>query len=570
MRPLARITGRKPPERQKGGRQPSTDTPEHHPILQMTRRVRRDDTVPKVLISDKLSPRAVDIFEARGVEVDVKTGLDPAELAAIIGEYDGLAIRSATKVTDEILAVADNLTIVGRAGIGVDNVDIPAATARGVVVMNTPHGNAVTTAEHAISMILALARQIPAANESTQAGKWEKSRFMGTEITGKTLGLVGCGNIGSIVADRAQGLKMKVIAYDPFLTPEHARRIGVEKVELDELLAAADVITLHTPLTDQTRNILSADALNRTRAGVRIVNCARGGLIDELALAAALANGHVAGAALDVFETEPARENPLFGMENVIATPHLGASTTEAQEKVALQVAEQMADFLVNGAVTNALNMASVSAEEAPILKPYMELGRKLGAFLGQVENPDLTSVSIEFDGKAAGLNPDPVVASTVAGLLGPVMDSVNMVNAAALAASNGIALSTVRHERRCDYETLLRVTVTYGGNTRTIAGTLVGGDKARIVEVQSIPVEADFPDTLLYLRNYDKPGFIGDLGSLCGRHGINIATFHLGRREEGGEAIALVEIDQQIDADVMAELRGLPQVVRADLLHFA
>ncbi|MEL0197784.1 MAG: phosphoglycerate dehydrogenase, partial [Rhodobiaceae bacterium] len=316
----------------------------------MTRRVRRDDTVPKVLISDKLSPRAVDIFEARGVEVDVKTGLDPAELAAIIGEYDGLAIRSATKVTEEILAAADNLTIVGRAGIGVDNVDIPAATARGVVVMNTPHGNAVTTAEHAISMILALARQIPAANESTQAGKWEKSRFMGTEITGKTLGLVGCGNIGSIVADRAQGLKMKVIAYDPFLTPEHARRIGVEKVELDELLAAADVITLHTPLTDQTRNILSADALNKTRAGVRIVNCARGGLIDELALAAALANGHVAGAALDVFETEPARENPLFGMENVIATPHLGASTTEAQEKVALQVAEQMADFLVNGA----------------------------------------------------------------------------------------------------------------------------------------------------------------------------------------------------------------------------
>ena len=526
--------------------------------------------MPKVLISDKLSPRAVDIFEARGVEVDVKTGLDPADLAAIIGEYDGLAIRSATKVTGDILAAADNLKIVGRAGIGVDNVDIPAATARGVVVMNTPHGNAVTTAEHAISMILALARQIPAANESTQAGKWEKSRFMGTEITGKTLGLIGCGNIGSIVADRAQGLKMKVVAYDPFLTPETARRIGVEKVELDDLLAAAEFITLHTPLTDQTRNILSADALNRTRPGVRIVNCARGGLIDELALAAALANGHVAGAALDVFETEPARENPLFGMENVIATPHLGASTTEAQEKVALQVAEQMADFLVNGAVTNALNMASVSAEEAPILKPYMELGRKLGAFLGQVESPDLTSVSIEFDGKAAGLNPDPVVASTVAGLLGPVMDSVNMVNAAALAASNGIALSTVRHERRCDYETLLRVTVTYGGGTRTIAGTLVGGDKARIVEVQSIPVEADFPDTLLYLRNYDKPGFIGDLGSLCGRHGINIATFHLGRREAGGEAIALVEIDQQIDADVMAELRGLPQVVRADLLHFA
>ena len=526
--------------------------------------------MPKVLISDKLSPRAVDIFEARGVDVDVKPGMTPEELIACIGDYDGLAIRSATKVTPEILAAAPNLRVIGRAGIGVDNVDIPEATARGVVVMNTPYGNAVTTAEHAISMILALARQIPAANESTQAGKWEKSRFMGTEITGKTLGIIGCGNIGSIVADRAQGLKMKVMSFDPFLTSEHARRIGVEKVELDELLAAADVISLHTPLTDQTRNILSADALNKTRAGVRIVNCARGGLVDELALAAALSSGHVAGAALDVFETEPARENPLFGMENVIATPHLGASTTEAQEKVALQVAEQMADFLVSGAVTNALNMASVTAEEAPILSPYMALGRKLGAFLGQVESRGLNAVSIEFDGRAASLNPDPVVASTVAGLLGPVMDSVNMVNAATTAASNGIAISTVRHDRRCDYETLLRVTVSYDGGSRTIAGTLVGGDKARIVEVQSIAVEADFPDTLLYLRNYDKPGFIGDLGSLCGRHGINIATFHLGRREEGGEAIALVEIDQQIDADVMAELRGLDQVVRADLLHFA
>ncbi len=472
--------------------------------------------MPKVLISDKLSPRAADILSERGVEVDVKPGLAPEELAAIIGDYDGLAIRSATKVTADILAAAPNLKVVGRAGIGVDNVDIPAATARGVVVMNTPFGNAVTTAEHAISMILALARQIPAANESTQAGKWEKSRFMGTEITGKTLGVIGCGNIGSIVADRAQGLKMKVVGFDPFLTPEHARRIGIEKVELDELLAVADVITLHTPLTEQTRNILSAD-----------------------------------------------------GMENVIATPHLGASTTEAQEKVALQVAEQMADFLVNGAVTNALNMASVTAEEAPILRPYMGLGRKLGAFLGQVESPGITAISIEFDGKAAALNPDPVVASTVAGLLGPVMDSVNMVNAATTAAANGIAVSTVRHDRRCDYETLLRVTVAYEGGHRTIAGTLVGGDKPRIVEVQDIAVEADFPDTLLYLRNYDKPGFIGDLGSLCGRHDINIATFHLGRKEAGGEAIALVEIDGQIDAAVMGELRGLKQVVRADMLHF-
>ena len=525
--------------------------------------------MPKVLISDKLSPAAADIFRDRGVDVDVKPGLAPDELAAIIGDYDGLAIRSATKVTADILAKATNLKVVGRAGIGVDNVDIPAATASGVVVMNTPFGNAITTAEHAITMMLSLARQIPAANDSTQAGKWEKSRFMGTEITGKTLGVIGCGNIGAIVADRAQGLKMKVVAFDPFLTPEHARRIGVEKVELDELLPVADFITLHTPLTDQTRNILSADALNRTKKGVRIVNCARGGLVDELALRAAMESGHVAGAALDVFEVEPVRDNPLFGMENFVATPHLGASTTEAQEKVALQIAEQMADYLVKGAVTNALNMASVSAEEAPILGPYMGLGRKLGAFLGQVDTSGLSSISIEFDGKAAGLNPDPVVASTVAGLLGPVMDSVNMVNAAAIAASNGIAVSTVRHDRRCDYETLLRVTAIYDGGTRTIAGTLVGGDKARIVEVQDIAIEADFPERLLYLRNYDKPGFIGDLGSLCGRHGINIATFHLGRKEAGGEAIALVEIDQEMDASTMGELRKLDQVVRADLLQF-
>ena len=526
--------------------------------------------MPKVLISDKLSPEAAAIFERRGVEVDVKPGLSVEELTAIIGDYDGLAIRSATKVTAALLDHAPQLKVVGRAGIGVDNVDIAAATARGVVVMNTPYGNAVTTAEHAITMMLTLARQIPMANASTQAGKWEKSRFMGTEITGKTLGLIGCGNIGSIVADRAQGLRMKVIGFDPFMSPEHARETGIEKVEMDELLAQADFISLHTPLTDQTRNILSADALNRTKKGVRIINCARGGLVDELALAAALGSGHVAGAALDVFESEPATDNVLFGLENVVATPHLGASTLEAQEKVALQVAEQMSDYLVNGAVTNALNMASVSAEEAPILRPYMELGGKLGAFLGQVESVGISSVRIEFDGKAAGLNPEPVVASTVAGLLGPVMASVNMVNATAVAATNGIAVSTVRHERRCDYETLLRVTISHDSGSRTIAGTLVGGDKARIVEVQDIPVESGFPDTLLYLRNYDKPGFIGDLGSLCGRHDINIATFHLGRREEGGEAIALVEIDSAIGPSVMAELRELKQVVRVDQLHFS
>ncbi len=335
------------------------------------------------------------------------------------------------------------------------------------------------------------------------------------------------------------------------------------------MLRRADFITLHTPLTDATRNIISADALNRSKAGVRIINCARGGLVDELALAAALSTGHVAGAALDVFADEPAKDNVLFGMENVIATPHLGASTVEAQEKVALQIADQMADFLVDGAVSNALNMASVSAEEAPVLRPYMALGQKLGEFLGQVENDGLATVTVEFDGKAARLNPEPVVASTLSGLLGSAMESVNMVNATATATANGIAVSTVRHDRRCDYETLLRVTVSHAGGERTIAGTLVGGDKARIIEVQHIPVESDFPSNLLYLRNYDKPGFIGDLGSLCGAHGINIATFHLGRKMAGGEAIALVEIDGVMSEDMLTELRGLKQVVRADFLHF-
>jgi len=436
--------------------------------------------------------------------------------------------------------------------------------------MNTPFGNSVTTAEHAITMMLSLTRQIPQAHMSTIAGKWEKSKFLGTEISGKRLGLIGCGNIGAIVADRAQGLKMRVLGFDPFLTPERAKQLGIEKVELDELLAKADFITLHTPLTDSTRNIISADALQKTKKGVRIINCARGGLIDETALCAALHSGHVAGAALDVFAEEPARENILFDAPNLIATPHLGASTLEAQEKVALQVAEQLADYLVNGAVTNALNMASVTAEEAPILQPYMTLGRLLGSFLGQIATPDIQSVRLEFDGKAAHLNEAPVLASTLAGLLGPKMDSVNMVNAAAVASSNGVNVATVRHDRRCDYESMLRVTIGFDGGERTIAGTLVGGNKPRLVEVQDIAVEAEFRENMLYLRNYDKPGFIGALGAVFGDVGLNIATFHLGRKQAGGEAIALIEIDGKIDNLALETVRGLEQVVRADRLSFA
>ncbi|MGC6411326.1 MAG: phosphoglycerate dehydrogenase [Candidatus Puniceispirillaceae bacterium] len=527
-------------------------------------------TAPRVLISDKLAPKAVEILEQAGLNVDFKPGLSADELLAIIKDYDGLAIRSATKVTQEVLAAAPHLRVVGRAGIGVDNVDIKAATAAGVVVMNTPHGNSVTTAEHAIAMMMALTRQIPHAHISTTASKWEKSKFMGTEITGKKLGIIGCGNIGAIVAERAQGLKMKVMGFDPFLTPDRALQLGIEKVELDQLLGEADFITLHTPLTDATRNILSADALNKTKKGVRIINCARGGLIDELALCAALHNGHVAGAALDVFVEEPAKDNPLFEAPNFIATPHLGASTTEAQEKVALQIAEQIADYLMNGAVTNALNMASVSAEEAPVLKPYMDLARDLGRFLGQVDMADLSAVQIEFEGRAAALKEEPVLASALAGLLGPKMDSVNMVNAASVAHSAGIAVASVKHDRRCDYETMLRITANFKEGARTIAGTLVGGNKPRIIEVQGISVESDFPSSLLYVRNYDKPGFIGALGSLLSDMQLNIATFHLGRKDEGGEAIALIEVDGELADEALAAIQALPQVVRADHLHFA
>src|SRR3954468_23874452 len=454
--------------------------------------------MPKVLISDKMDPRAAQIFRERGVEVDEITGKTPEELKAMIGQYDGLAIRSATKVTKEVLEAATNLKVVGRAGIGVDNVDIPAASAKGVVVMNTPFGNSITTAEHAIALMFALARDLPEADKSTQAGKWEKNRFMGVEMTNKTLGLIGAGNIGSIVADRALGLKMKVVAYDPFLTPDRALEIGIEKVELDELLKRADFITLHTPLTDGTRNILSRENLAKTKKGVRIVNCARGGLIDEAALKEGLDSGHIGGAALDVFVTEPAKESPLFGTPNFISTPHLGASTTEAQVNVAIQVAEQMADFLVSGGVTNALNMPSLSAEEAPRLKPYMALAEKLGSLVGQLAHDALSGISIECEGAAAELNQKPITGAVLAGLMRVHSDTVNMVNAPFLAKERGLDVREVRHEREGVYHTLVRVSVQTQTGDRSVAGTLFGNKAPRLVELFGVKIEADLAGDML------------------------------------------------------------------------
>lgn len=526
-------------------------------------------TKPRVLISDKMDPNAARIFEERGCDVDVITGETPEQLIARIGEYDGLAIRSSTKVTKEVLAAATNLKVIGRAGIGVDNVDIPTASAQGVVVMNTPFGNSITTAEHAIALMMALARQIPEANARTQAGEWPKNGFMGVEVTGKTLGLIGAGNIGSIVASRALGLKMKVVAYDPFLTEDRAVELGVEKVDLDTLLSRADFISLHTPLTDQTRNILSRERLENAKPGLRIVNCARGGLIDEVALKDLLDSGHIAGAALDVFEVEPVKEHPLFGTPNFICTPHLGASTNEAQVNVALQVAEQLSDFLVNGGVTNALNMPSLSAEEAPKLKPYMGLAEKLGSLVGQLAHGNLTQISIEREGAAAELGGKPIEAAVLAGLMKCYSDTVNMVNAPFLAKERGLDVRSIRHEREGAYNTLIRVTVATSQGDRSVAGTLFGSGNPRLVEIFGIGIEAELAGHMLYIVNEDAPGFIGRIGTLMGENGINIGNFNLGRRDAGSEAILLLSVDQPISDDVIKQACALEGVKVVKALEF-
>jgi D-3-phosphoglycerate dehydrogenase len=526
-------------------------------------------TKPKVLISDKMDPNAARIFAEMGCDVDVITGETPEQLIARIGEYDGLAIRSSTRVTKEILDAATNLKVIGRAGIGVDNVDIPYASGKGVVVMNTPFGNSITTAEHAIALMFALARQIPEANAQTQAGLWPKNGFMGVEVTGKTLGLIGAGNIGSIVASRALGLKMKVVAYDPFLTPERAVEMGVEKADLDTLLAKADFITLHTPLTNETRNILSKENLLKTKKGVRVINCARGGLVDEAALKELMDAGHVAGAALDVFETEPAKDSPLFGTPNFICTPHLGASTTEAQVNVALQVAEQMADFLVNGGVTNALNVPSLSAEEAPRLKPYMALAEKLGSLVGQLTTGAVPRISIHAEGAASELNAKPIVAAVLAGFMRTQSDTVNMVNAPFLAKERGMEVREVKTEKAGDYHTLVRVSVKTDAGERSVAGTLFSNAEPRLVELFGIKVEAELAGDMLYIVNEDAPGFIGRIGTLLGENGINIGTFNLGRREAGGEAVLLLSVDSPVTGTVLETARKLPGVKKVMALKF-
>ena len=522
---------------------------------------------PKVLVSDKLSETAVQIFRDRGIDVDFEPALgkDKDALLAKIGDYDGLAIRSATKVTDKLLEAATNLKVVGRAGIGTDNVDKVAASKKGVIVMNTPFGNMITTAEHAIAMMFAVARQIPEASASTHAGKWEKSKFMGVELTGKTLGVIGAGNIGSIVCDRAVGLKMKVVAYDPFLTEEKAGKMGVEKVELDDLLARADFITLHVPLIDATRNILSRENLAKTKTGVRIVNCARGGLVDEEALAELLKSGHVAGAAFDVFSVEPATENPLFNLPNVVCTPHLGAATTEAQENVALQVAEQMSNYLLDGAVENALNMPSMTAEEAKVMGPWVTLAESLGAFIGQVTDEAIETLNITFDGVASDMNLNALEAAVVAGIMRSVNPDVNMVSAPVIAKDRGIQISKTTQDASGVFDGFIKLDIQTVEKYRTIAGTVFSDGKPRFIQIKGITIDSEIGDHMLYTTNKDVPGIIGKLGTLLAEHEENIANFTLGRAASGGDAIAMTFLDSPLkDSTKQALLdSGLFQQVR-------
>ena len=526
---------------------------------------------PRVLVSDQLSETAVQIFRDRGVEVDFMPdlGKDKEALLAVIKDYDGLAIRSATKATEKLIEAATNLKVIGRAGIGVDNVDIPAASRKGIIVMNTPFGNSITTAEHAIAMMFAVARQLPEANASTHAGKWEKSKFMGIEITSKTLGIIGAGNIGSIVASRAIGLKMRVIAFDPFLSEKRAAEMGVEKVELDELFRRSDFITLHTPMTDKTRGIINADAFAKMKDGVRIINCARGGLIVEKDLVAALKSGKVAGAGIDVFEVEPATDNELFNMPNVVCTPHLGASTTEAQENVALQVAEQMADYLVNGAVSNAINMPSITAEEAPRLKPFVKLAEVLGAFVGQMTDEPIKEVEILFDGSVSQMNVQALRSAALAGLIRAQVADVNMVSAPIMVKERGITVSETKRDKTGVFDGYIKLTVVTDKRSRSVAGTCFSDGKPRFIQIKDINLDAEVGRYMVYTTNNDAPGIIGLLGTAFGDAKVNIANFQLGRNRPGGDAIALLYVDAPVPDAVLKKIMAFPEILSAKTLEF-
>lgn len=518
----------------------------------------------KILVSDKLAPEGLEILKkAPGVSVEYKTGMKPEELKAMIGDYDALIVRSATKATREIIEAGKNLRAIGRAGIGVDNVDVETATKRGIVVMNTPGGNAVTTAEHTISLLMALARKIPQAYVSLKEKKWEKGKFEGVEVMGKTLGVIGLGNIGRIVADRALGLKMKVIGYDPFVTPEMARSLGVEWVNLDELFRRSDFITIHTPKTEETKGLIRAESIAKMKDGVRIINCARGGIVVEKDLIEAIKSKKVAGAALDVFEKEPPEFGELFDMPEIIFTPHLGASTGEALVNVSVAIARQMIDYLLYGVITNAVNFPSVSKEVLEQLSPYLNLAERMGRLAGQLLST-LRGLEIEYRGEVANLNTKPITHSLLKGILESFTDEpVNYVSAPALAKARGISVKESSNSESGDFSSLIKLKIQdQSPELAEIAGTLFGKTDPRIVLIGGIHLEAIPSGYVLVVRNVDKPGVIGNIGSLLGRYQINIGQFQLGRK--GGEAVCMVNVDSPIPESALEEIRRLPNIISA------
>ncbi len=527
----------------------------------------------KVLVSDKISQKAIETLQKNNIAFDYIPDCGTSNsLIEVIEPYAGLIIRSASKVSKEVIVRGKNLKVIGRAGIGVDNIDIKTASSKGIVVMNTPHGNAITTAEHTLAMIFAASRQISAADQSTQKGKWEKSRFMGQELTGKTLGLVGVGNIGSIVADRALGLKLKVKAYDPFLTDERVKRLGIERVKtLEKLVTESDIISLHIPKTDKTRNIINASLIKKMKSTAILVNCARGGLVDEKALANALKKKSIAAAAFDVFGSEPALDNPLFGLENVVCTPHLGASTSEAQVKVAVQVAEQIADYLREGAITNSINSPSISAAEAPLLKPWVKVSDVLGGFIGQVIETGLKEINIEYVGSVGELNTRPLTCSIVASILNPIvgLGSVNLVSSLIFARERGIAISEIKKDSQGAFGSYIRILVKTERGIRSAAGTVYSDGKPRFIQINGIDMDTMPQKFMLYTSNLDTPGFIGLLGTTLGQMKVNIATFALGRQEKAGLALALLGIDENIDPNDLNEIKRLKGVKEAKTLSF-
>ncbi|HVN91375.1 MAG TPA: phosphoglycerate dehydrogenase [Candidatus Binataceae bacterium] len=525
----------------------------------------------RILLSDSLAPQGLDVLKRDDrIQFDVKTGMKPAELAEIIGSYQALIIRSGTRVTREIIDRADLLKVIGRAGVGVDNVDLEAATRRGIVVMNSPLGNSVTTAEHTISMMMAMARHIPAANAALLAGKWERSKFTGTEVCNKTLGVVGLGNIGRIVADRAMGLKMKVIGYDPILTAEAAARVGIEKVELEEIFRRADFITVHTPLTDETRGLIDAAAFAMMKKGVRIVNCARGGIVDEGALLEALQSGKVAGAALDVFvEEPPPTDHPLLRHPNVTATPHLGAATDEAQVQVAVDIAHQVLDFLTEGTIRFAVNIPALSVQELETIAPHLQLSEKLGQAVAQLVNGSPEHVTVGFTGEAANLRGEPIIAGALKGLLSGFLDqNLNYVSAPFIARERGITVTETRSRESSDYINTITVTVRTAKGQHEVAGAVFGSHAIRIIRIDGYRIEAPTEGYFLMLHNRDVPGVVGAVGTMIGEAGVNIAGLELGRDRAGGMALSFFEVDGPVPAAVLEKLKTHPAIVSASTLR--